>query len=399
MYIQVHTLTYTDGHFMSKATDIQLHHDSFVSLHVQMHNQLRQLIVSGRWSKGTLIPSETQFSNHLKISRSTVRLALQQIELEGLIERRPGKGTFVIYQPSQESQKQLIAFVTNDFTNAESVNLLNGAENEIRKAGYHITFNNVQSSEEEIELLTRFQEQDVAGVLIWPNADYPHGREQHVKIYHTIDLPIVFLDRNVPGVDHDCVTSDNFGGATMLMQHLVELGHEQIVFLTHTKMDILPVMERYRAYQDVMCKAGLAPQEPWLIGHNREINRNVALVASTDVNSLEFQQIKNYLLNASPRPTAIFALNDYVAILAMRVVKHLNIKLPEEISIVGFDDIDLAAHLETPLTTIAQDSFGIGKRAAQLLIDRLDGYAKESICEYIPTQLRVRSSTSVYVPA
>jgi GntR family transcriptional regulator, arabinose operon transcriptional repressor len=383
---------------MSKVNDIQLHHDSFVSLHVQLHNQLRQLIVSGRWSKGTLIPSETQFSNQLKISRSTVRLALQQIELEGLIERRPGKGTFIIYQPSQESQKKLVAFVTNDFTNAESVNLLSGAENEIRKAGYHITFNNVQNSQEELALLTSFQEQDVAGVLIWPNADYPNGLEAHVKSYHAIELPIVFLDRNIAGVDHDCVTSDNYGGASDAMRHLIELGHKQIVFLSHTKMDILPVMERYRAYQDAMWKVGLSPQEPWLIGHDQEINRHRALVASTDSNNIEFQQIKNYLLNSSPRPTAILALNDYVAILVMRVAKFLKMRLPEEISIVGFDDIDLAAHLETPLTTVAQDSFGIGKRAAQLLIDRLDGYAKESVCEYIPTQLRVRSSTSVYVP-
>lgn len=345
-----------------------------------------------------LIPSETQFSHHLKISRSTVRLALQQIELEGLIERRPGKGTFIIYQPSRESQKKLIAFVTNDFTNAESVNLLNGAEDEIRKAGYYVTFNNVQSSQEEIELLTRFREQDVAGVLIWPNADYPNGIEEHVRQYHEINLPLVFVDRNIAGVERDCVTSDNHGGASVAMRYLVELGHKEIVFLTHSKMEILPVAERYRAYQDVMWSACLTPREPWFIGQNHEINRNRALVASTDTNSVEFQQIKNYLLNASPRPTAILALNDYVAILAMRVAKDLNMRLPEDISVIGFDDIDLAAHLETPLTTVAQDSFGIGKRAAQLLIDRLDGYAEEPICEYIPTQLRVRSSTSVPVP-
>ena len=379
-----------------KVNDIQLQHDSFVSLHVQLHNQLRQLIVSGHWTKGTLIPSEIQLTKHLKISRSTVRLALQQIELEGLIERRPGKGTFIIYQPDRDRQKQLIAFVTNDFNNAEAVNLLNGAEDQIRSAGYRVTFNNVQNSTEEMELLKRFQQEDVAGVLIWPNSDHTDDPQQHVKDYQALDLPIVFLDRNIAGVEYDCVTSDNYGGASVLMQHLVELGHKQIVFLSHPKMDILPVMERYRAYQDVMWQAGLSPQAPWLIGV-KEIKRNQALLASTDHNTLEFQQIKEYLVNTPQRPTAIFALNDYVAILAMRVVKYLNMKMPEDTSIVGFDDVDLAAHLETPLTTMAQDTFCIGKRAAQLLIDRLDGYTRGSSCEYIPTQLRVRSSTSVNV--
>jgi GntR family transcriptional regulator of arabinose operon len=382
---------------MNKVNDIQLSQDSYVSLHVQLHNQLEQLIVSGRWIKGSLIPSETQLTNHLKISRSTVRLALQQIELEGLIERHPGKGTFVAYQPSQDGQKKFIAFVTNDFGNAEAVNLLNAAQDEIRTSGYHITFNNVQNDQAEIELLTRLQSENVAGFLIWPSSEYTQGAEQNAKNYQAIHLPIVFLDRNIPGVPADCVTSDNYGGMSVIMHYLIELGHQHIVFLTHSRMEILPVSERHRAYQDAMWKAGFTPEAPWLIGKNQEIGRMHALLASTDHKSLEFQQIKDYLLNAQPRPTAIVALNDYVAILAMRVAKFLNIKVPQDLSIVGFDDIDLAAHLEVPLTTVAQDPFRMGQRATQLLIDRLEGHAGEQTCEFIPTQFRVRSSTSISI--
>ena len=99
---------------MTKISDIQLYHDSLVSLHTQIHSQLRHLIMSGHWPKGSRIPSETQLTTHLHVSRSTIRLALQQVELEGLIERIPGKGTFVAYVPTQGSQKQLIAFVTSD---------------------------------------------------------------------------------------------------------------------------------------------------------------------------------------------------------------------------------------------------------------------------------------------
>ena len=76
---------------MNKASDIQLYHDSFVSLHVQLHNQLRELIVSGRWQGGTRIPSENQLTSHLNISRSTLRLALQRAELEGLEPGRAGR--------------------------------------------------------------------------------------------------------------------------------------------------------------------------------------------------------------------------------------------------------------------------------------------------------------------
>jgi GntR family transcriptional regulator of arabinose operon len=382
---------------MNRVNDIHLSHDSYVSLHVQLHNQLQQLIITGRWAKGTRIPSETELTNHLKISRSTVRLALQQIELECLIERLPGKGTFVAYEPTIESPKQFIAFVTNDFANAEAVNLLNGAEYEIRKAGYHVTFNNVQNDQEQIELLTRLHEEKVAGLLIWPSTNRAEGHEEHAQTYQSVQLPIVFLDRVIPGVAGDCVTSDNYGGGSAIMQHLIELGHQRIVFLSHSRMDILPVAERYRAYQDTMWKAGLTPEPVWVIGDG-EIGRTRALQASTDHKTLEFQQIRDYVLNAPHRPTAIFALNDYVAILALRVMKHMNIKVPQQMSIVGFDDVDIAAHLEVPLTTVVQEQFRIGQRAAQLLIDRLEGSTGAPTCEFIPTEIRVRSSTSVAIP-
>jgi LacI family transcriptional regulator len=101
--------------------------------------------------------------------------------------------------------------------------------------------------------------------------------------------------------------------------------------------------------------------------------------------------------NAQPTPTAIFAMNDYIAILAMRAMRLLNLNVPDAVSIAGFDDIDMAVHLEVPLTTVAQDPFMIGSCAAQLLMERLEGDAGPVRRDIIPTQLRIRSSTSVAV--
>jgi len=352
--------------------------------------------MSGHWPKGSRIPSETQLTTHLHVSRSTIRLALQQVELEGLIERIPGKGTYVAYVPTQGNQKQLIAFVTSDLEDPKALDLLHGAESEIRASAYRIMFSNAKSHTEEIEMLTRFQEENVAGVLVWPNSDYGQAVEQHVNSYRALRLPIVFLDRNVPGVDCDYVTSDNYGGAYALVQHLIELGHEQIVFLTHPKLDIITVAARYRAYQEALLNAGLTPQAPWLVGRDgRELRGNTMLTNSTNPESAEFHEVMQHLLNAEQRPTAVVALNDYIAILALRVIKHLNIHVPSEISVTGFDDIELAAHLEVPLTTAAQDPFVLGKRAAQLLIERLDGFSTQVQQGVVPTQLRLRSSTSI----
>jgi DNA-binding LacI/PurR family transcriptional regulator len=380
---------------MTKVSDIQLYHDSLVSLHTQIHSQLRHLIMSGHWPKGARIPSETQLTTHLHVSRSTIRLALQQVELEGLIERIPGKGTYVAYVPTQGAQKQLIA---SDISDPKALDLLNGAESEIRASAYRIMFSNVQNYQDEIECLTRLQEENVAGALVWPNSDYGQTLEAHANRYRALRLPIVFLDRNIQGVECDYVTSDNYGGAYALIQHLIELGHQHIAFMSHSRLEIMPVMERYRAYQEAMLNAGLTPQQPWIIGRDgREIRGNVLLTSSIDRNSAEIQEVMQYVSNAAPRPTAIFALNDYIAILTLRALRFMNINVPNGISVTGFDDIELAAHLDVPLSTVAQDPFMLGKRAAQLLIERLDGYPTKTNYTVIPTQLRLRSSTSVPV--
>lgn len=380
---------------MNKVTDISLAEDSFISLHVQLHNQLRQLIHSGRWPNASRIPSENELTNHLNISRSTVRLALQQSELEGLIERIAGRGTFVSFTPKNDHQSRLIAFVTGGIDAENHLLMLNGAEQELRPHGYQIVFSTAKNQDEELEILERVTKDNIAGVLLWANAKSAQSPGLNLNRYKQIPIPIVLMDRKISGFDCDCVTSDNYGGAKALMQHLVDLGHKHIVFLSHEIMGLFPIMERYRAYCEVMEEAGLTTSEPWIIGkHHIEISASYALRSSVDKKSLELQQIRDYMLNAQPRPTAIFALNDWLAVFVLRAMKQLELKIPDDISVTGFDDIDLAPHLEVPLTTVAQNPFAIGKKAAIVLLGRLMSNPTKSQLEIIPTELRIRSSTA-----
>lgn len=389
---------------MNNVSDVIISHNGTPSLHVQLHNQLRQLIVSGHWPHGTRIPSETELAQHLRISRSTVRLALHQTEIEGLIERIVGRGTFVAYPTSstypsystaQGRESRLIAFLTSSFDAESHLMMLKGAENTVKAHGYQITFNHVQTQQEEIDLLLRMREDEVAGVLLWPNAAASRALPGDSLSYQRLRVPLVLLDRQVYSLDCDCVTSDNYGGARAAMEHLIELGHRQIAFLSHHEMDLLPVKERYRAYRDSMQDAGLTPLAPWLIGQpGNEID---AIRSSIDVNSAELQQIKACLLSAMPRPTAILGLHDYLAVLAVRAIQQLDLRVPDHISVAGFDDTDPAVLLEVPLTTVAQDPFTIGKEAARLLIERIEGASVPARLLLIPTQLRVRSSTAMPV--
>ena len=381
---------------MNKVSDILLYHDSFVSLHVQLHNQLRELIVSGHWHAGNRIPSENQLTSELNISRSTVRIALQRAELEGLVERIPGKGTFVAHFSHKERQRRLIGFVTCGFDSETHLLLLNGAEEEIKANGHHIIFTNAQSRQQEIDVLKRFREEGIAGLLLWPHASASRMQQENSHYYHELDVPMVLMDREIYGLECDCVTSENYGGTQALMQHLIELGHQHIVFLSHHETELLTVKERYRAYCDALQDAKLPVINRWLIGEpGVEIGATYTLRSSVDVNSPELQQIRNYMLSAAAKPTAIVALNDYLAVLATQAIRSLDLSIPDAVSICGFDDIDLAAHLQVPLTTVAQDSYLIGKHAARLLIERLEGYSGPARRDIISTQLRIRSSTAV----
>ncbi|MBA3873389.1 MAG: GntR family transcriptional regulator [Anaerolineae bacterium] len=380
---------------MNKVTDISLAEDSFISLHVQLHNQLRQLIHSERWPNASRIPSENELTSHLNISRSTVRLALQQAELEGLIERIAGRGTFVAYTLTKDHQRRLIAFVTGGIDAENHLLMLSGAEQEVRALDYQIVFSTAKNQEEELHILERVEQDSIAGVLLWANALSTRSPESALTRYKQVPVPVVLMDRKIPGFDCDCVTSDNYGGAKALMRHLIDLGHRHIIFLTHDIFEIFPVTERYRAYCETLEEAGLSAVEPWVIGQRGvEISATYAVQSSVDKKSLELQQIKDYILNAQPRPTAIFAMNDWLAVLALRALKQLDIKIPDDLSIAGFDDIDLAMHLEVPLTTVAQNPFAIGKRAAQLLLNRLPRNSTHTTLEVIPTELRIRSSTA-----
>ena len=377
---------------MAHLSDLFIEHDSLVSLHVQLHNQMRRLILSGRWAYGTRIPTESQLVTHLNISRSTVRLALHMAEVEGLIERTRGRGTFVAYQAPTPNRP--LAFVATDLNTDYQLLILKGAEREARARGYRVIFTNAPDQEEELRILADLVKDDIAGIMLWPR---PSGeREVNRVLYAQLILPTILIDRPIPGLNQiRCVTSDNYGGAAQLMQHLFSLGHRDIVSLSHQQTHLLPVADRLRAYADAFEVIGLVPPDPWLIGDpEEEIGSKHVMRAYDNADMPHIIAIQAYVTQR--QPTAVFAINDHVAVLAALAMRQLGLRIPQDISIAGFDDADLSVYMNVPLTTVAQDTFEIGRRAAQLLINQIENPGQVGQNQFVPTQLRVRESTAVF---
>jgi len=371
-------------------------HEGAIPLHAQLLNQLRHLILSGKWAADTRMPSETALQRQLNISRSTIRQALSNAEAEGLITRVPGKGTFVSATTLIRRSSHLIGYVTDDCCSRMQSRVLMGVQDIAAAHGYRVLFGHSNASVESEDLFLDqlvFEDQ-VAGVLIWPvMRDGPSGRLHELAGQGTV--PVVVVDRSIDGLSCDFVTSENYLGARSAVQHLLELGHRKIAFLSRPILFLSTITERLRGYQDAMRSAGVEPLEPMLAGHAREelgtrsVLRDGGTALVQDIDTIAGH------LNSVERPSAIFAANDIMAIQAMKVARMLGLRVPQDLSIVGFDDdVFFTSLLDVSLTTVAQDAQRMGHRAAELLIERIQGYDGAAREERLPVVLKVRDSVA-----
>ena len=374
---------------------IKVDRDSAIPLHTQLLNQLRHLILSGGLAPGSRLRSEAELQRHLKISRSTIRQALTNAAAEGLIERVPGKGTFVASPSPGKVNNRLIGYITFDFLSDFQRQLLSSAETAARAQGYRTLFSNsnLDVGEEDRLLDQLLLEDKVGGILIWP-ALYDDPSRRLFQMVKQRVIPLVLMDRTFNGLACDHVTSDNYAGGYAATQHLVRLGHRRIIFLSRPILGLLPISERLRGYREALRDAGLAALEPWLVGTpDQEMGTGYTLRACDKGMSQEIKEIACYL-ESGGHPTAVFAMHDLMATQVLKAAKLVGMRVPDDLSLVGFDDTDIVAHLEVPLTTVAQDTFALGRRAAELLIERIEGYDGPRRGEVMPTQLRVRASTA-----
>jgi LacI family transcriptional regulator len=193
------------------------------------------------------------------------------------------------------------------------------------------------------------------------------------------DLPIVAIDMDLEGPKVEVVMSDNEGGAIAAVRHLHELGHRRIATITGM-LDSRPGADRLRGYRQAMQELGLAYRDEY--------------VAYGDYYAESGRAAAERLLALEEPPTAIFAAADMMAIGAIRAAAEVGIRVPEELAIVGFDDIQLASHINPPLTTMRQDKLGLGFAAADALVARVAGDGDRPPLRTLDVELVVRGSTA-----
>jgi DNA-binding LacI/PurR family transcriptional regulator len=241
--------------------------------------------------------------------------------------------------------------------------VLHGVEQEASAAGMHVTYRSIGGLADQPEaLLEAVSSARLDGVLLVGPAS-----DEAVQALRGAERPLVLVDQAVAGVPVDAVVSDNFGGTREAVGHLVELGHRDIAFLggpfrvsppplSHRTSTVWSIEQRAQGYRVALSEAGIRPDDRLYYGD--------------DLGTYSGYADCQRLLASSRRFTAICCANDEIAIGAMRALHEAGLSVPRDVSVVGFDDIEVAEHLIPPLTTVRVDKEAIGACAVDRLVAR-----------------------------
>ncbi len=225
-----------------------------------------------------------------------------------------------------------------------------------------------------LELPRLLLDDDVAGGLLLLGAFFD---EALLRVVERRATPLVLVDSYATADRYDSVVSDNFGGAYQAVSYLIGQGHRHIGLVGGHPQSYPSIQERQSGYQRALKDHGIASRY---------------LAECHIVDTAEIVAATTELLRGSPQVTAIFGVNDDVAITSMDAARDLGRRLPDDLSIVGYDDIDLADCLSPALTTMQVDKLGMGRLAVQLLINRIEHPEANLVRAAIRPRLVERSS-------
>ncbi len=370
---------------------MRLLRDDPIPLYKQLLSEVRTRIATGEWAEGSRLPTEVTLAAELGVSRVTIRQALGAAVEAGLVVRVPGKGTFVAQGAQIRRSQGFVGHVVPHLSHTFNVQMLVGVESTLKAEGYQLIFCNSEGDlETEQRLLRMLETEGMAGCIIEPV--YGDRAERVLRGWAAKHYPVVMIDRYVNGVEADLVASDHFAGGYAVVRHLIDQGYTDILYLAREPVHLSSIAERLRAYRAAMDDAGLAARSPFVMEGTIE-GRLIQNLGSFTQDERQAVETIAGLLQSVERPEAIVAMNDLFAILVMEAAKLAGMRVPDDLALVGFDDMDFAAASNPPLTTVAQQSFQLGVQAASLLLTRIGGEPGPIRRVLLPTQLVVRSSS------
>jgi len=323
------------------------------------------------------IAKETGFSvntasrvlnNKPDVSAETKRTILEAAKKMGY---RPNK----LARGLRSNKTQTVGVIVADIANPYFSALVKSLQENMRRYDYSIILEDTNEDyKQEEEAIQVMLSERVDGLIISP---VQTGRETIIDLERSY-LPFVLLGRHFDDLDTDYVTLDDVQGGMLATEHLIDQGHEHIA-LIDGPLQISSAQGRLKGYRNALKKHGLSICEPFL--------------RTGAVTMLDGYRVATELLRVDPKPTAIFAFSDFVALGVMRAVREAGLRIPDDVAIVGYDDVGIAACLTVPLTTVSMPREEMGKRAVEILHEKISRKTDLHYHVKLPTRLVVREST------
>jgi LacI family transcriptional regulator len=272
----------------------------------------------------------------------------------------------------------LIGFVFPEFKNTVFDALTDGVSGTAKFYGYDILVCLTQGElENEIHYLNLLREKQVDGIIFSSGAGL---RPEHIAIIEPSRIPCVLVGQVSAYASIPSVHLDNFSAAYEAVTTLIRKGHRKIGMLRGPLGDIAAGEERFRGFQVAMADAGLSVQPHW--------------VRASGFSVQDGYEAMEAMKESGPLPTAMFAAADRIAIGAMNYLLEQGFSVPEDISIMGFDDIDMASVVRPKLSTVHYSSYEIGTTAARSLMKLIRGEGVAAGHTEVPHKVVLRDSVS-----
>ena len=254
----------------------------------------------------------------------------------------------------RSKQTHTLALVVTDITNPYFTLMARGVEDVAGASNYTVIYCNTDEFETKEEKYANILVQrQVDGMLLVPAG----GNGKTTKFLETNHINVVVLDRRVSGVKADFVCSDSKDGSYRLIKLLIGLGHKRIAIITGPEK-VSTAVDRVAGYQQALSEAGLIECE---------------LIYYGAFNQQSGYEITKQLMAQSPKPTAIFGANNFIVLGIIKALSELELKVPEDVSVVGFDDFPEFMLVRPFFTAAIQPAYEMGRLATELLLKRLMG--------------------------
>lgn len=350
-------------------------------------------IKNNDFSYDTVFCTEKQISEQYHVSRITAKRALTDLEARGVLYRKRGVGSFVARNalnnlsapaPSPSESKMVSFLIPFDVTKGNMFDVIKTVNDQLNANGYlmSIYISDISSVKEtaNIRLLLT---QNISGLIYYPMRDKINLNLLNNFVF--AHIPVVLIDKTADCPYIHNVTSDNYEGGRLLAEYLIGIGHRRIGFLTTAPIEeTSTVRKRFGGYFQQMSLSGITIHQSDYVCVPYEVTEDDIF----SEHSLFCDAIKHLYANGV---TALLTENDRVAQLAILACRRMNIRVPEDLSICGFDDSDIAK--EHNITSIKQNFQTIGEEVSRILLTAMSSPAAPIQNVSVPVELVVRGST------